>query len=62
MCKLSLPFLSLRTVNTVTHSYVTSEFIPQLYWLKTNRILDVVFEVSTIFLRFFVSLISYSNI
>ena len=41
MCKLSLPFLPLCTVNTVKHSYGTSTFIPQLYWLNTDRILDI---------------------
>jgi len=58
---MNLPFLSLRTVNTVTHSYDTSDLTPQFYWLRTDRILDVVFQVSTIFRLFFFCQISYSN-
>ena len=42
MCKLYLSFLSLRTVNTVTHSLGTLDFIPHIYWLITDRTLDVV--------------------
>ena len=37
ICKLSLPFLSLCTVNTVTHSYDTSNFIPQLFLAKDRQ-------------------------
>ena len=62
VCKLSLLFLSLHAVNTVKHDYNTLGFIPQLYWLKTIIILDVIFEVSTIFIRSFMCQISYSNL
>jgi hypothetical protein len=61
MCKFSLHLFSLCTVKTVTHSYDTWTFMPQLYWLRVDRILDVIFQISTIFLRHFLCQISYSS-
>jgi len=53
-CKLSLPFLSLRTVNTVTHSYDTSAVLPQwfLFCLHKHMCLVIVFMSVQIFLDF----------
>ena len=52
--KLSLPLLSLRTVNTVTDSYHTSAFVPLLLLVKNGQIPGRRLQVSTIFLHSFV--------
>ena len=49
ICKLSLPLLFLRTVNTVTHSYDTSAVLPQLLFEKHRQYFGRVFK----FLQFF---------
>jgi len=41
---LSFLLLSLRTVNTVTHTYDTSTVFTQVYWLKTDIRLAVFFK------------------
>ena len=46
---------------TQWNNYDTSDLNSQFYWLRTYRILDAIFEIRTIFLRFFLSRISYSN-
>jgi len=45
----------------MTHILDTSDLTPQFYWLNTDRIHDVVFEISTTFHRYFVYQIPYSN-
>ena len=43
ICKLCLPLLSLRTVNTMTHSYDTSAVLPKILRQKIDRILEIIF-------------------
>ena len=51
ICKLSLLILSHRTVNTVTRSYDTLAVLPKILWLKTDRILEIIFKS----VKFFIS-------
>jgi hypothetical protein len=54
MYNLSLPLLSLRTVNTVTHSYTWYKihrlFCQYFHWVKTDTILGVVLKWVQFFL------------
>jgi hypothetical protein len=55
-----LPLLSLCTVNTVTHSYDTSAVLPLLLLVRYRQNPGRRFQVSTIFLLFFMCKILYS--
>jgi len=59
--KESLSLLSLRTVNTVTHSYDTSAVLSRFLMAKDRQNPDCRFQASTIFLRFFLCQMLCSN-
>ena len=61
ICKLSLPLLSLRRVNTVTHIYDTWAVLSQILFAKHRKKPGYHFLVSTIFLRFLLCQTSSSN-
>jgi len=53
LCELSLPIFSLRTVDTVKHSYVTSAVLPEHLLDNDRQNSRRRFQFSTIFLLFF---------
>jgi len=61
ICKLSFLLLSLRTVNTVTHSYDTSAVLTHLLMAKNKDNSRHLFQVSTVFLPILLCQISCST-